>query len=122
MGLSCLLFCAPILVNTSYRWPFQALSAFMSDYVFPGIPSIWHVIDRWFATLNVLYQACRAFECMHPTFVLGLLSLALGVKYVGAVCAKRHDFHGYCVSHIAWHMSASAAALLVEVFHLRVMA
>lgn len=121
VGASCLLFSAPALVDRRlwWRWPAQALTSFMSDHVYCGLPSMWHVADRWCATANVLMEVLRAARCLPPWLVLLLAALPLSCKAAGSIASKRANLRAYRVTHVLWHTLASLVSLFVEhAYHL----
>jgi hypothetical protein len=114
IGLSCLFFCAPLYIDRSVRWPLQALISLMSDYVHHGVPSRWHVADRWLASGNVLFELGRALEILPPWQVALLAGIPLAVKLCGTRCAASNEYEHYVVFHVGWHALATASCLFIE--------
>ncbi|KAG8457740.1 hypothetical protein KFE25_013246 [Diacronema lutheri] len=119
VGLSCLAFCAPALVDRSApaRWPLQACVSLMSDHFRTGLPSGWHVADRWLASANVLAQLARARRALPAWQAAVLAATPLCAKLRASTCAARRDYAAYRRWHVAWHVLAALAALLVELAH-----
>lgn len=117
IGLSCLCFCAPVVIDASVRWPLQAGVSVMSDYFMSGLPSGWHLVDRWLATLNIVAEIYRALRVLPALQVAVLAGTPLACKLWGAQSAARGDYAAYRLSHVLWHLLASAAAVYVEAAH-----
>jgi hypothetical protein len=107
-----------VLVSGSPRWPLQALTAVMSDYYRSGLPSRWHVADRWLASANVIAEIGRALSVLPAWQVFALAAPPLTCKYLGSRSAARSDYEAYCAVHVLWHVLASAVCVVVEAAYL----
>ena len=118
-GGSGIMYALPSLLVTSLdytekiMWIVQAVLSVLADYVHIHHDSIWHGIDRYFATFNTLATLYRATRMLNPYFCLGCLMLPLG-SYVAANRAKNAKKliqWQYC--HLAWHVTGSLLVLVI---------
>lgn len=112
-----ILYCLPAFACQDYhleqaRWILQGLLSVMADYVHISHDSIFHGIDRFYATFNVLWtlwQATQRFNAwMLLTSVLPLLC------FVWANRAKeQNNLSHWHLAHGCWHITGSLAVTLV---------
>uniref|UniRef100_A0A7S2SMK2 Uncharacterized protein n=1 Tax=Rhizochromulina marina TaxID=1034831 RepID=A0A7S2SMK2_9STRA len=115
-GGSGLLFLLPVAVCPERWeqgiWLLQATLSFLADFVHIHHDSVFHGLDRVFATgmvVRLIYIACTR---SHPAMALLAVPPLLCIV-VGTSAKNRLDLETWKIWHGLWHLSASLLATLV---------
>jgi len=87
----------------------QAVFSVMSDYVMTGRNSVWHGVDRWFASGMTVFMMWFAHSALSPAHVF-LAAPPLFCLYKSKDAILRNDFPAFANWHGWWHVTAVAAA------------
>ena len=104
-------------------WAMQTVAAFLADFVFVGCRSIWHGIDRCFASYSMVTLAWRGASGSHhrvakpsrpraTVLLAGVPAVLCKARAYGAI--SRGDEMAYDTYHALWHVLGAPAAMLVE--------
>jgi hypothetical protein len=117
-GGSGILYALPALVCSSNHplecvmWIVQAILSVLADYFHIHHDSMWHGVDRFFATFNLIATIVRAGTRLNSR-VLPFAILPVGC-YVAANRAKtRLDLRAWHWYHFLWHVTSSWLTMLV---------
>jgi len=117
VGISCFSFLLPALfcgsLPLSFVWVLQAIFSFMGDFVYFGIPSVFHGIDRVFATTMTLYTVVTALIW----FPSDIKIVVPALTYVSTIfickskaATKTGEESNFYKYHATWHFIAGPSA------------
>mmetsp|Transcript_27287 Transcript_27287/g.44433 ORF Transcript_27287/g.44433 Transcript_27287/m.44433 type:complete len:181 (-) Transcript_27287:575-1117(-) len=120
VGVSCFSFLLPAFfcgsLPLSFAWVLQTIFSFLADFVYFGIPSVFHGIDRVCAITMVSFTVIAAliwFPSDLKIMVPPLFFVCTIFLCKSKVAAKRGEESNYFKSHSAWHFLAGPSAAFV---------
>jgi len=99
--------CYFVLSREHWMWTVQAIVAFLSDYVYAGVPHVTHGIDRWLSTFMTLRLVVLTRRYMY----LGVIPFYCFYRSKRAVANR--DYRAYVLYHTLWHVSGPVIAASV---------
>jgi hypothetical protein len=117
-GGSGILFCLPAIVcQTNYleqfAWILQATLSVMADYVFVDQESIFHGMDRYYATFNVVATICRALLTVDLSVVVVATVVPLSCFAMANRAKQRLDLQAWHHWHGAWHLTGAVVVSFI---------
>jgi hypothetical protein len=122
VGLSCLLYAAPVLLGAPVTYLAQAMASFGSDYIYTGLVSRVHLLDRWMATIHTLHAVAlaagiipgqRGGSVLPLWLVACLTASAIACFGMSKRCIARGDFEAYRLWHTLWHIAGPAVMCVI---------
>jgi len=120
LGMSCLCYLFPAVyvcvkgkLKSTIAWILQAVVSFLSDFVYSGVNSVSHALDRWLAVGMTLYMVWLAYTAISTAFALTVL-LPLTCMFFSKR-AIHVSFEHYVMWHTLWHVTGSA--LVVSTYY-----
>lgn len=89
-------------------WLLQAFLSFMSDYVYIGHDSRFHVLDRLLASAQCAIFVALAVWTGLRWYEAASLVLAFTGYFAGRLAIEKRDFRVFCIGHTIWHISSLA--------------
>jgi hypothetical protein len=117
-GGSGILYCLPACFCTNNHleqgaWILQAVFSVMADYVCVDRDSIFHGLDRCYATYNVLAMVCRALVRLHLHGVIVATITPLSCFVMANRAKQRLDLRAWHYWHGAWHVTGAAVVSFI---------
>lgn len=117
-GGSGILYCLPAFVSPTnsleqFAWIIQAIFSVMADYIFIDQESIFHGIDRYYATFNVFATIVRASMKVDLSFVVVATTIPLFCFVMANRSKQRLDLQAWHYWHGAWHMTGAVVVSFV---------
>ena len=94
-------------------WIVQAIFVFSSDYAWATDVHILHGIDRWLATLLVIYMYYITIKYYNKWYILLAGLIPVYCVYLSKVAAKRKDWDMYVFNQTTWHITGPIIACYV---------
>jgi hypothetical protein len=95
-------------------WILQAILSVLADYLHIHHCSVWHGIDRYFATCNVVGTFYLAAGTLNPCAYVLISPMPIGCYVFANRAKKQLDLPGWHRWHFAWHVTSSLVVLLVN--------
>lgn len=87
-------------------WLLQTFLSFMSDYVYIGRDSRFHILDRVLASSQtVIFMTLAISTGIQWYEIMGGVFAIIGY-FVGKIGVKKHNFDIFCIGHTVWHVAS----------------
>lgn len=100
----------------------QSILSFLSDTVYAGETSIFHLLDRCCASLLTLWFVAKCIYMDMDTFELTILTLTLVLGltcfYLCRVTLKQENFKGFVTCKIFWHFLLPAGGSTILAYRM----
>ena len=87
-------------------WLLQVFTSFMSDFVFTGRDSYFHVVDRTLASFQAIYFVSFAFATTVRWYELVGVAFTFLGYFVSVRGIKRKNYIMYQIGHTCWHLGS----------------
>jgi len=94
-------------------WIIQAGFVFSSDYGWATDVHVLHGIDRWLATLLVIYMIYITIKYYNKWYILCSGFIPIYCVYLSKIAAKRKDWDMYVLNQTIWHITGPIIASYV---------
>ena len=101
VGYSC--FCYAALTPVHWIYAVQAQVAYMSDYIYAGVPHVSHGLDRCLSTALTGHMAW--YVARHYGWYVFLGVIPIGFLYADMRAVRRKDWGAYVRYHTLWHIT-----------------
>lgn len=122
VGGSSFLYAVPVLLGAPPTYVLQAVVSFCSDYLFTGLTSRFHLVDRWMASLHTIHAVLLAAGALPgqegvpvlPMWAVVVLTTATMFCFaMSKRCVAEKDFGSYRLWHTLWHVVGPASMVLI---------